>query len=137
MKTVLNGWPKMIYYTMTHHRYYLQFNNQLQSKIVSLKFKNTSLKNFCCRCQVGNKDSQYSFKQNIFNFPNILQYNFIKDEIFEETLSGKNTPKFKDFAMPKRTSSGFFCRSNFPSKESQCLNPLARPLSPNYSLTAI
>ena len=57
--------------------------------------------------------------------------------MFEETLSGKNTPKFKDFAMPKRTSSGFFCRSNFPSKESQCLNPLARPLSPNYSLTAI
>ena len=26
----------------------------------------------------------------------------------EETLSGKNTAKFKDFTMSKRTSTGFF-----------------------------
>ena len=31
------------------------------------------------------------------------------DEKFEEEiLSSKNTGKFKDFTMPKRTSSGFF-----------------------------
>ena len=38
-----------------------------------------------------------------------LQYNFINDEMFkEETLSSKNTAKFKDFTMPNRTSSRFF-----------------------------
>ena len=45
-------------------------------------------KNFHCRSQLGNKDSKYSFKQNILNFPNILRYNFSKDEMFEE-----ETPK--------------------------------------------
>ena len=68
-------------------------------------------------CQLGNKDSRYSLKQNIFNFSNILWYHFIKDEKFEEeTLSSKNTAKFKDFTMPKFTSSGFFCKSNFALK---------------------
>ena len=75
--------------------------------------KNKSLKNFCCRCQLGNKDFRYSFKQNISNFPNFLQYNFVQDEMFkEETFASKNTAKFKDFTMPKWTSSGFF----FPIK---------------------
>ena len=76
------------------------------------------MKDYQCRCQLGNKASWYSFKKNIFNFPNILQYNFIKDEKFEEqTLSSKTTAKFKDFTMPKCTSSGFFCQSNFALKE--------------------
>ena len=35
----------------------------------------------------------------------------------EETLSSKNTAKFKDFTMSKCTSSGFFCQSNFVLKE--------------------
>ena len=35
----------------------------------------------------------------------------------EETLSSKNTTKFKDFIKPKRTSGGFFCQSNFALKE--------------------
>ena len=108
----------MIYYTMTQHTYQLRFNNQLQSVTVSSELKNTSLKNFHCRCQLGNKDSKYSFKQNILNCPNILWYNFSKDEMFEEeTLSSKNTAKFKDFTMSKCTSSGFFCQSNFVLKE--------------------
>ena len=39
----------------------------------------------------------------------MLQYNFIKDEKFEEeVLSSKNTAKFKDFTLPKFTSNGFF-----------------------------
>ena len=43
------------------------------------------------------------------NFPNFLRYNFSKDEIFnKETLSSENAAKFKDFTMPKRTSSEFF-----------------------------
>ena len=46
--------------------------NQLQSVIASSELKNTSLRNFCCRCQLQNKDSWYSVKQNIFNFPDIL-----------------------------------------------------------------
>ena len=71
-----------------------RFNNQLQSVTVSSELKNTSLKNFHCRCQLGNKDSKYSFKQNILNFPNLWN-NFSKDEMFkEETLSSKNTAKF-------------------------------------------
>ena len=108
----------MIYYTMTQHTYQLQFNNQLQSVTVSPELKNKSLKNFHYRCQLGNKDSKYSFKQNILNFRNLLWYSFSKDEMFkEETLSSKNTAKFKDFTMPKRTSSGFFCQSNFVLKE--------------------
>ena len=46
--------------------------------------------NFCCKYQLGNKDSRRSFKLNIFNFPNILWCNFIKDEKSEEeTLSSK------------------------------------------------
>ena len=76
------------------------------------------MKNFRCRSQFGNKDSRYSFKQNIFDFPNFLHYSFIKDEMFkEETFASKNPAKFKDFTMPERTSSGFFCQSNFPLKE--------------------
>ena len=76
------------------------------------------MKNYWCRCQLGNKASRCSFKQNIFSFPNILRYNFIKDEKFEEeTLSSKNTANVKGFAMPKHTSSGFFCQSNFGLKE--------------------
>ena len=76
------------------------------------------MKTFHCRCQLGKKNFKYSFKQNILNFPNILWCNFSKDEIFEEeTLSSKNAAEFKDFTMPKRTSSEFFCQSNFISKE--------------------
>ena len=72
------------------------------------------MKNFRCRRQLGNKDSKYSFKQNIFNFSYFLQYNFIKDEMFEEeTFASKSTTKFKDFTMPKRTSSGFFLSIEF------------------------
>ena len=90
----------MIYYTMIHHRYQLRLNCQLQSVILSSELKNKSLKNFRCRCQLGNKDSRDSFKQNIFNFPNFLKYNFIKDEMFKEaTFASKNTAKFKDFTM--------------------------------------
>ena len=64
------------------------------------------------------KEKQNSFKQNILNFPNILWCNFSKDEMFkEETLSSKNAAEFKDFTMPKCTSSEFFCQSNFISKE--------------------
>ena len=85
---------------------------------VSSELRNTSLRNFHCRCQLGNKGSRYSFKQNVLNFPNLLWYNFSKDEMFEEeTLSSKNTAKFKDFTMSKCTSSGFFCQSNFVLKE--------------------
>ena len=40
---------------MTHHTYYLLLNRQLQSVIVPSKLKNKSLKNFCCRCQLGIK----------------------------------------------------------------------------------
>ena len=55
---------------------------------------------------------------SISNFPNLLRYNFTKDEMFEEeTLSSKNSAEFKDFTMPKCTSSGFFCQSNFVLKE--------------------
>ena len=76
------------------------------------------MKNFHYRCQPGNKDSKYSFKQNILNFQNLFLYNFSKGEMFEEeTLSSKNTAKIKDFTMPKCTSSGFFCQSNFVLKE--------------------
>ena len=54
----------------------------------------------------------------VFNFPNILQYNFIKDEKFEEeTLSRKNPEKFKDFTMTKFTNSGCFCKSGFALKK--------------------
>ena len=114
IKTVLNGLTKIIYYTMTQHRYQLRFNRQLQLVIVSSELKNKSLKNFRCRRQLGNKDSKYSFKQNIFNFSYFLQYNFIKDEMFEEeTFASKSTTKFKDFTMPKRTSSGFFLSIEF------------------------
>ena len=65
-----------------------------------------------------NKDSRYSLKQNVFNFSNFLKYNFTKNEIFkEETFVSKNTTKFKDFTMPKHTSSVFFfCQSNFALK---------------------
>ena len=72
----------VVSYTMTQHTYQLQCNNQLQ--IVSSELKNTSLKNFHSRCQPGNKDSKYSFKENILNFPNLLLYNFSKDKMFEE-----------------------------------------------------
>ena len=107
----------MIYYTMTQHTYQLRFN-QLQSVAVSSELKNTSQKNFRCRCQLGNKDSKYSFKQNVLNLPNLLWYNFSKIEMFEEeTLSSKNTTKYKDFPMPKRTSSGFLGPPNFVLKE--------------------
>ena len=38
----------------------------------------------------------------------------MKDAMFEEeTLSSKNTAKFKDFTMPKCTSSGFFLSTKF------------------------
>ena len=47
-----------------------------------------------------------------------MGYNFSKDEMLEEeTLSSKNTAKFKDFTMPKGTSSDYFCQSNFVLKE--------------------
>ena len=76
------------------------------------------MKNFHYRCQHGNKDSKYSFKQNILNFQNLFLYNIKKGEMFEEeTLSSKNTAKIKDFTMPKCTSSEFFCQSNFVLKE--------------------
>ena len=65
-----------------------------------------------------NKDSRYRFKQNVFNFSNFLQYNFTKDEIFkEETFANENIAKFRDFTMPKHTSSVFFCQSNFTLKK--------------------
>ena len=51
-----------------------------------IKKKNTSFKNFHCRCQLGNKDSKYSFKQNTVNIPSLLQYNFSKDEMFENRV---------------------------------------------------
>ena len=97
------------------HKILALIQQPAQSVIASLKLKNTSLTNFIsCKCQLGNKDSRYSLKQNIFNFPNILQYNFIKDEKFEEeTLSSKNTAKFKDFTMPKCTSSRYFLSIKF------------------------
>ena len=95
---------------MTHHRYWLRFIDQLQSVTVSSELKSTSLKNFHCRCQLGNKDCKYRFKQNILNFPNLWRYNFSNVEMFkDETLSRKNTAKFKHFIMPKCTSSGIFC----------------------------
>ena len=108
----------MIYYTMTQHTYQLRFNNQLQAVTVSSELKNTTLKNFHCRCQLGDKDSKYSFKQNILNFPNLLWYNFSNNEMFEEeTLSRKNTAKFKDLTTSKFTTSGFFCKSDFALKK--------------------
>ena len=59
------------------------------------RIKKHKLEELFCRCQLGNKDSKYSFKQYILNFPIFLQYNFSKDEMFkEETLSSKNTAKF-------------------------------------------
>ena len=64
VKTVLNGWSKMVYYTMTHQILALI---QQPVKICNCFFKNTNLKNFHCRCQLGN--SKHSFKQNITNFP--------------------------------------------------------------------
>ena len=69
---------------------------------ISNCFIGKSLKNFRCRSQLGNKDFRYSFKQNISNFPNFLQYNFIKDEMFkEETFTSKNTAKLMDFNPAK------------------------------------
>ena len=35
----------------------------------------------------------------------------------EETFPSKNSAKCKDFNLPKHTSSGFFCQSNFALKE--------------------
>ena len=108
----------MIYYTMTQNTYQFRFYNQLQSVTVFSELKNTSLNNFHCRCQLGNKDSKYKFKQNILNFPYLLWYNFSKDEMFEEqTLSSKNTAEFKDFTMPKFSSSGFFFKSDIVFKK--------------------
>ena len=47
-----------------------------------------------------------------------MQYNFIKDEKFEEeTVSSKNTAKFKDFTMPKFSSSGFVFKSDIVFKK--------------------
>ena len=62
-----------------------------------LRIKKHELEELSLQMLTWKKDSKYSFKQNIFNFPNFLQHNFIKDEIFEEeTLSSKNTAKLKD-----------------------------------------
>ena len=83
-----------------------------------MELKNNSLKNFHFRSQLGNKDSRYSFKQKNFDFPNFLRYNFIKDEMFKkETFASENPANFKDSTMPRCTSSGFFCQSNFALKE--------------------
>ena len=110
----IKRWYMMLWHT-TDIRVW--FNHQLQSVIISSELRNKSLKNFHCRCQIGNKDSRYCCKQNIFNFQNFLQYNFIKDEMFkEETFASKNTAKSKDFTMPKRTSSGFFLSIKFSIK---------------------
>ena len=35
----------------------------IQSVTVSSELKNANLKNFHCRCRLGNKDSKYSFKE--------------------------------------------------------------------------
>ena len=114
VKTVLNGQSKVIYDTMTHHKYQLRFKHQLQSVIFSSELKNKSFKNICCRSQLGNKDSRYSFKQNIFDFSNFLHYNFIRDEMFqEETFASKNTAKLKDFTMQRCTSTRFFLSIKF------------------------
>ena len=62
-----------------------------------LRIKKHELEELSLQMSTWKKDSKYSFKQNIFNFPNFLQHNFIKDEIFdEEALSSKNTAKLKD-----------------------------------------
>ena len=38
-----------------------------------------------------------------------MQHNFIKEQIFErETMTSKNTAKFKDYTLSKWTISGFF-----------------------------
>ena len=85
-----------------------------KSLTVSSELKNTSLKNVHYRCQLGNKNCKYRFKQNILNFLSFWRYNFSKVEMFEdETLTRKNPAKFKDFIMPKCTSSGFFLSITF------------------------
>ena len=101
----------MIYYTMIRHKYQLQFNNQLQSVTVSSELQNKGLNNFYCRCQLGNKDSKYSFKQNILNFTKFLRYNFSKDEMFEEKHSQVKILDF--YTLPKHNSSGFFLSIKF------------------------
>ena len=54
---------------------------------------------------------------NIFS-KYFLQYNFIKDEMFEEeTFTSKNTAKFKDFTSPKHISSEFFLSIKFYIKK--------------------
>ena len=60
----------ILHYDTTH--ILTSINNQLQSVTVFSELKSTSLKNFHCRCQLGNKDSTYSCKQNILNFSNLL-----------------------------------------------------------------
>ena len=78
------------------------------------RIKKHELEELSLQMSTWKKDSKYSFKPNIFNFPNFLQQNFIKDEIFEEeTLLSKNTAKLKDFTMPKHSSSGFFLSIKF------------------------
>ena len=41
------------------------------------RIKEHELEELLLQMYPGNKDSRYSFKQNIFNFPNFSKYNFI------------------------------------------------------------
>ena len=67
------------------------------------RIKNTSLKNFHC-----NVNQEIKIPSTVLN-KNFLQYNFSKDEMFEEEkLLSKNTAKCMDFTIPKPTSSRFF-----------------------------
>ena len=74
--------------------------------------------NFCCKYQLGNKDSRRSFKLNIFNFPNILWCNFIKDEKSEEeTLSSKTLQKLRILPCQNALVVDFLCQSDFALNE--------------------
>ena len=74
--------------------------------------------NFCCKYQLGNKDSRCSFKLNIFNFPNILRCNFIKDEKSEEeTLSSKTLQKLRILPCQNALVVDFLCQSDFALNE--------------------
>ena len=116
INTVLNGWSKTIYYTITHQILALI---QQPASISNWFFgiKKCNLRNFCCECQLGNEDSRYSLKQNIFNFPNIFWCNFIKDEKFEEeTLSSKILQNLRILPCQNSLVVDFFCKSDFALK---------------------
>ena len=95
----------MIYYTMTHH--ILALIQQPPS--ISNCFFGIETQAWGTFVADVNLEIKIPGLNKVFNFPNILQYNFIKDEKFEEeTLSSKSTAKYKDFTLLKFTSNGFF-----------------------------